>query len=107
MVAAIFKGLGTGTLLGLRNIISDEEAERRLLYKNFDERTRENVDAINMKRPVVADYDKVIQKVADDIIAYNLNKGIEISPLKAYDYALSLDENFLKKKNPIHVFLYI
>jgi len=99
MVAAIFKGLGTGTLLGLRNIISDEEAERRLLYKNFDERTRENVDAINMKRPVVADYDKVIQKVADDIIAYNLNKGIEISPLKAYDYALSLDENFLKKKN--------
>jgi hypothetical protein len=95
MVSAIFKGLGTGTLLGLRNIISDEEAERRLSYENFDERTRKNVDAINMKRPVVADYDKIIQKVAEDIVAFNP----KIDPLKAYDYALSLDENFLKKKN--------
>lgn len=95
MVAAIFKGLGTGTLSGLREIISEEEAERRLSYKNFDERVRKNVDAINTKKPVVADYDTIIQRVADDIVAFNP----KIDPLKAYDYALSLDENFLKETN--------
>lgn len=95
MVEAVFKGLGTGTLSGLRQIISEEEAERRLSYKNFDERVRKNVDAINTKKPVVADYDTIIQRVADDIVAFNP----DINPLKAYDYALSLDENFLKETN--------
>jgi len=95
MVEAIFKGLGTGTLSGLRQIISEEEAERRLSYKNFDERVRKNIDAINTRKPVVADYDTIIQRVADDIVAFNP----DINPLRAYDYALSLDENFLKETN--------
>jgi len=99
---SILKGLVAGTTTAVRNRLADQKTERDAGFSLLEQTTKENIEALKLKKTAVTRYDNVLLKVAQDMVKDNVIDPLTNEPVSekvAYDMAYDLDQNFLNQTN--------